>query len=284
MKQLIVTGDDFGLSTAVNNAIEIAHRDGVLSATSLMVGEAASADAISRATNHPELRVGLHLVLTRGTPVSDPEQIPDLVTTDGVFRDNLFSAGVHYFCKPGIRRQLELEIRAQFQTFAHSGLSLDHVNAHNHMHLHPTILGLILRIGKEYGMRAMRVPYEPSLSPGSGRAMTRLRSLITMPGLAPWTLWMRRRLTGASIFSNDYIFGLKNTGRMSEAVLLDLLNHLPDGLSEIYFHPVLEGNMDSDPRSDDSQGSSEFQALISTRVSNLLDKLSLQPAGFSDFM
>ena len=105
-----------------------------------------------------------------------------------------------------------------------------------------------------------------------------------MFGLAPWTLWMRRRLTGASIFSNDYIFGLNNTGRMSEAVLLDLLNHLPDGLSEIYFHPVLEGNMDCDPGSDDSQGGSEFQALISARVSNLLDKLSLQPAGFSDFM
>ena len=284
MKQLIITGDDFGLTIAGNRAIEIAHRDGVLSATSLMVGEAATADAISRAIKLPELRVGLHLVLIQGTPVLAPEEIPDLVTVNGVFRDTLFSTGVLYFFKPGIRRQLELEIRAQFQAFVNSGLKLDHVNAHHHMHLHPTILGLILKIGKEYDMRAIRIPYEPPFSSRYDPTMARLGSLITMVGLAPWTLWMRQRLKKASVFSNDYIFGLNDSGRMSEAVLLDLINNLPDGSSEIYFHPVLEGNLKSDPDSADTQGGSELRALISPKVRNLLDKLNLQPAGFSDFI
>ena len=283
MKQLIITGDDFGLSVEVNEAIEIAHRDGVLSATSLMPGESASADAIARAKQLPNLRVGLHVVLVQGTPVSAPELIPDLVTSEGVFRDTLFTTGVLYFFKPGIRRQLESEIRAQFQVFVDSGLKLDHVNAHNHMHLHPTILGLILKIGKEYNMRAIRIPYEPLYSSRYESTLAKLGSLLTTIGLTPWTLWMRKRLNKASIFSNDYVFGLKNSGSMSEALLLDLINNLPDGSSEIYFHPILKGNIQSGSGPGTSQGNSELQALTSPKVMTLLDKLHLQPAGFSDF-
>ncbi|MDB5447314.1 MAG: hopanoid biosynthesis associated protein HpnK [Phenylobacterium sp.] len=97
MKQLIVTADDFGAALAVNAAVERAHAEGVLTAASLMAGAPAAADAVARARRLPGLRVGLHVVLTDGRPVSDPAAIPDLVGADGRFRDDMAAMGAEIF-------------------------------------------------------------------------------------------------------------------------------------------------------------------------------------------
>ena len=162
LKHLVVTADDFGLAPEVNEAVEEAHRHGILTAASLMAAEPAAADAVARARHMPGLRVGLHLVLVEGRPVLPPERVPDLVDAQGFFRQNMVRAGVDFFFRPKVRRQLEAEIEAQFDAFAATGLPLDHVNAHKHFHLHPTIAGLMLRIGKRHGAKAMRVPLEPT--------------------------------------------------------------------------------------------------------------------------
>ena len=156
MKRLIVTGDDFGLALPVNEAIEEAHRKGILTTASLMVGATAVEDAVSRATRCPSLKVGLHLVLVEGRPIMRPQAVPDLVDRRGEFSSHLVRAGFKFFFRPAVRRQLALEIRAQFEAFQKTGLPLDHVNGHNHMHLHPTILGLILKIGQDFGLKAIR--------------------------------------------------------------------------------------------------------------------------------
>ncbi len=78
MKRVILTADDFGLSEAVNEAVERAHRDGVLTSASLMVAGPAAADAVRRARRLPALRVGLHLVVVEG-PAVLPRQIPDIL-------------------------------------------------------------------------------------------------------------------------------------------------------------------------------------------------------------
>ncbi len=148
MKKLIVTGDDFGLSLPVNEAIEEAHRRGILNTASLMVGAEATADAVDRASRLPSLHVGLHLVLVEGSPVLPPQAVPDLVNRQGKFSSHLVRAGINFFLWPEVRRQLEAEIRAQFQAFQKTGLPLDHVNGHHHMHLHPTVLGLLLKVGR----------------------------------------------------------------------------------------------------------------------------------------
>ena len=163
-RRLIVTADDFGLALPVNAAVEEAHTRGILSAASLMVGAAAAADAVERARRLPGLRVGLHVVLVHGRPVLPPDEVPGLVDRRGEFSGRLVRAGFAYFFKPAVRRQLAAEIRAQFEAFRATGLALDHVNAHNHMHLHPTLSRLILEIGRDYGLRAVRVPAEPPLA------------------------------------------------------------------------------------------------------------------------
>ena len=152
LKRIIITGDDFGLALPVNEAIEEAHLKGVLTTASLMIGAKFAGDAAERARNHPSLKVGLHLTLVEGSSVLSPQKIPDLVDASGSFPTHLTRAGFKFFFYPGIREQLEAEIRAQFDAFHKTGFVLDHVNAHNHMHLHPTVLGLILKVGRDYGL------------------------------------------------------------------------------------------------------------------------------------
>ncbi|MBV8601489.1 MAG: hopanoid biosynthesis-associated protein HpnK, partial [Candidatus Eremiobacteraeota bacterium] len=162
-RRLIVTADDFGSSLAVNEAVERGHREGILTSASLMVAGEAAGDAIARARALPSLAVGLHVVVVNGTPVLPPRKVPALVDARGAFSDDLVGAGVRYFFDPAARRQLAAEIRAQFEAFAASGLRLDHANAHNHMHVHPTVLSTIIAVGKDFGLPGVRLPREPYL-------------------------------------------------------------------------------------------------------------------------
>src|SRR5437773_6778736 len=162
MRRLIITADDFGRDIAINEAVEAASRDGILTCASLMVAAPAAADAVARARRLPGLRVGLHVVLTDGNPILPPGEVRGLVGADGRFDDNQIRAGLRYFLMPGVRRLLAAEIRAQFEAFRATGLALDHVNAHQQMHLHPTVVRRAVEIGRSYGLRAVRLPAEPS--------------------------------------------------------------------------------------------------------------------------
>jgi len=234
MKQVVFSADDFGLSIPVNEAIEQAHRDGILDQASLMVAGPAASDAVRRARALPSLRVGLHLVVIEGPAVSPPAEIPDLVDASGQFPSDQLRLGVQYFFRPGARRQLAHEIRAQFTAFAATGLPLDHANAHKHMHLHPTVGKLLIGIGREFGLRAVRVPAEPSdvLARAGGS------SSIGDHALYAWTGLLRHQALAAGMITNDHCFGIAWSGHMTRDRVSRLLDHLPDGVSEIYFHPA----------------------------------------------
>ena len=223
MKRLIINADDFGIAPEVNEAIERAHSEGVLRSASLMVGAPATADAIDRARRLPNLAVGLHVVLVHGRPLLPPDSIPELVDERGDFLTDLVRAGFRFFLRPGARAQLEAEIRAQFERFAQTGLRLDHADAQSHLHVHPTVFRLLLKVGREYGLTAVRIPREPA-----GRTRT----------IAPWLTMMRFRAQRAGIASSDYVFGLREPGALTERRVLEILRNLPDGVTEIFFHPA----------------------------------------------
>ena len=258
MKALVITADDFGLHEAVNEAVERAHRDGVLTCTSLMVGAEAVDDAVRRAQAAPQLAVGLHVVLADGRAVLPPRRIPALVDDSGRFADRMARDGVRFFTLPRVRRQLEAEIRAQFAAFAATGVPLDHVNAHKHFHLHPTVLSMLLAIGAEYGSPPVRWPREPRWA--AGRDGGALGSAL----LAPWLALMRRRLRAAGVACNDQLFGLAGTGAMDEARLLGILAALPEGLTEIYLHPATRNGLTSTMGA--YRHRDELDALLSARV------------------
>ncbi len=226
----------------MNEAVEIAHRQGALGAASLMVGAPAADDAVARAKTMPRLGVGMHLVLVEGRPTLPPGEIPDLVDRDGHFRTDMARAGAAMFFLPKVRRQLAREIEAQFAAFAATGLALDHVNAHKHFHLHPTIAGLILKIGRRYGLRAARLPIEPRAALAAAEAGSYSSAWLT----EPWARLARRRFRRAGIVVPDQVFGLRWSGAMTKPRLLGLIANLPPGLSEIYLHP---GTSDAYPGS-----------------------------------
>lgn len=231
---VVLTADDFGLSVAVNEAVERAHSEGILGAASLMVAGPAVADAVARARRLPALRVGLHLVLIEGPAVLPREQIPDLVDERGWFPADQFRLGLRYFFRPSIRQQLVHEIRAQFARFAATGLRLEHADAHKHMQLHPTIGRLMIEIGREFGLTAVRVPSEPPRVLAAAGADVS----ITARMLSCWSELFRRQVRAAGMAAPDAVFGLAWSGRMTAERVKALAPHLPQGLSEVYFHPA----------------------------------------------
>jgi hopanoid biosynthesis associated protein HpnK len=277
VKHLIVTADDFGAAIEVNEAVERAHRDGILSATSLMVAGAAAGDAVARARTMPQLRVGLHLVLVEGQPVLPISAIPDLVDKAGQFRTDMARAGAAMFFRPKVRAQLAAEIEAQFAAFAATGLRLDHVNAHKHFHLHPTIAALIVRIGKIHGLKGARVPLEPQAVLGR---IEKHKPSGVVALTAPFAQALRGRFRHAGITAPDWVFGLAWSGAMTQQRLTGLIDHLPDGLSEIYMHPATGPYWGSAPG---YQYAAELAALTDPGMPERLAARGVKTGGFGDF-
>ena len=171
--------------------------------------------------------------------------------------------GARFFVLPEVRRQLEAEIRAQFSAYARTGLALDHVNVHKHFHLHPTVLDLLLRIGRDFGMRAVRVPHEPYWF-----ALRRGKWFSAANGafLASWIILMKRRLRRAGMAHNDRVFGIAASGAMDEATILDILARLPAGVTEIYLHPAVQSGSAIAPSMSGYRHADELAALLSPRV------------------
>jgi hopanoid biosynthesis associated protein HpnK len=265
-RRVVLTADDFGLSEGVNEAVERAHREGILGAASLMVAGPAAADAVGRARALPGLRVGLHLVVIEGPAVLPRAQIPDLVDRKGWFPSDQVGLGFRYFLWPGVRRQLAAEIRAQFAAFTATGLALDHADAHKHMHLHPTVGRLMIEIGREFGLTAVRVPREPvAVLAACGEKVG-----VGARALAAWTGLLGRRVRRAGMQAPDAVFGLAWSGQMTAARVRALAPHLPAGLSEVYFHPAAWREPLLTALMPDYRQEAEFSALIDPAVAAAL--------------
>lgn len=262
---VVVTADDFGLAPEINEAVETAHRDGILSAASLMVAEPWAAEAVARAKRLPRLAVGLHLTLVEGTPALPPATVPDLVGRNGRLRADLARYGAEIWFRPRVRSQVAAEIEAQFEAYSRTGLPLHHVDAHKHFHLHPTVAGLILAIGPRFGMRSLRIPVEPAeilrrIEPAGSGWEARLA--------APWARLLRRRARGAGLAVADQVFGLAWSGALTTSRLAGLLRNLPPGRTEIYAHPAVSGGFPGAAPGYDYEG--EFLALRSPEAKRAL--------------
>ena len=274
---MIVTADDFGLAPEVNAAVETAHSNGILTAASLMIGAPAAADAVDRARRLRSLRVGLHIVLTDGHPVSPAARLPDLVDKSGRFRSDMVRSSLRIFVDPTVRRQLAYEIAAQFEAFVATGLRLDHVDCHKHWHLHPTISGLILDIGQRYGMTALRVPSEPVhvLKLIEKQTSSRL-SWVTSTCAALLKARIRRR----RLLAADRVFGLAWSGAMTERRVAGLLAHLSDGVTEFYFHPATSNSFSG--AAPGYRYADELAALVAPRIVSAARAGDVRLIGYSD--
>jgi chitin disaccharide deacetylase len=261
----IVNGDDFGFSAGVNQAIIKAHTEGVLTSTSLMVTGAQAAAAIALAQQHPNLGVGLHLVLVCGRAALPTAQIPHLVDGEGNFPNDPAKAGLKYQFSAAARRELRLEIRAQLELFRQSGLEMSHVDGHLHLHAHPVVLKILIDLAPEFGIRVIRLPFEEltltlNLDPS--------RWLDKAVGWGIFSLLRRSgepRLRRAGICCAQRVYGLLKTGEMTEDYLAGLIPQIQAHCVEIYAHPAiaLPGELENGPH---GAGERELEALLSDRV------------------
>jgi hopanoid biosynthesis associated protein HpnK len=266
-RRLIVTADDLGRAPAVNAAVEHAHRSGLLSAASLMVGEPGLAEGVAVARRNPALAVGLHLTLTDGTPTLPPGRIPDLVQPSGRFRDDMAGLGLTLAVSAAARAQLRAEIAAQFEAFRATGLRCDHLNAHRHFHLHPVIAAIAFAAARAAGVRAVRIPWEP---PALIRGLD--PAARTQPrALAPFAAWLRRLAARQGLAAPDRVVGLAWSGGFTAQRLAAVLGRLPPGVTEIYLHPATAGGFPGAAPGYDY--AAELAALTDARVIAAADGL-----------
>jgi hopanoid biosynthesis associated protein HpnK len=263
-RRLIVNADDFGRSHSINEAVIRAHRDGILTTASLMVNEPGCGEAVTLAGKNPRLGVGLHLVLLQGHSALPPEKIPGLVNARGEFSNSPVGAGMNYFFKRRLREQLRAEIRAQFEKFHATGLPLDHVNGHLHLHLHPTVFKILMDDADKLGIRHFRLTRDCL---ARSRRMANGRWFYRVSHAAIYA-WLSRRarepLRRRGIHHAQITFGLLQNARVDEDYILKLLPELPPGDSELYSHPSLD------------EFKHEFDALVSPRVEEQTKQLGIE--------
>jgi len=269
-RRLIVNADDFGRSNSINEAVIRAHQEGILTAASLMVNEPAFNEAVALARQNPRLGVGLHLTLVCGVSTLRPNDIPGLVDDSGAFSDHPVRAGVRYFLDGRLRPFLRREMAAQFQKFQQTGLRLDHVNGHLHIHMHPTVFSILRHHGREWGVKHFRLTRDRfwlNARIASGKWCYRLCHAIIYSLLARH---VRPSLKVQRIRHTTSVFGLLQSGRVTESYLMKLLPRMPAGDSELYSHPSLDEFKD------------EFDALISPRVRKQTEDCGIRLIRYQD--
>lgn len=276
MKQLIITSDDFGLSKGVNTAVEKGWQEGLLTCASIMPGGAAFDEAVKIAKRNPGLQVGLHLTLVQGTAVLPVQQIPDLVNKAGEFGDNPVKAGMRYFFDKGLYKQLRNEIEAQIQRVVDSGLAFSHIDGHLNIHLHPTVFAFLTELMPRYGITSFRLSRERlghNLRFNPERRGGKTIERIIFGSLARHA---RPTLQELGIGYAGEVKGVLNSGHMTEEYILQILDGLQDGLTELYFHPGVLPDAEITRRMPDYRHSEELDAIISPRVRQKITELGIR--------
>lgn len=275
MKRLIVNADDFGLAGPVNHGIVKGHREGVITSTSLLACGEAAAHAAGLAARNPGLGIGIHLCLTRERPVSRPEKVPTLVKAGKffasplTFMSRLFSGLIK-------EDEMEAELRAQVEKALSLGITPDHVDGHQHVHMMPGIFPVVLRLAGEYNIKAIRYP----VGPWVGRmSYARTMEKFMLEGIA---VSGKKKLKASGIKFPDHFFGLAQTGALGAGKLLQIIRHLPEGVSEVMCHPGLS-DMDLARRMNWGRGwEKELLAVTDEGVKKLIRDSGIELINYGD--
>lgn len=156
----IVNGDDFGISKSVNSAIAEAFEKRLINRTTLMVNMPDAAGAMELAReNHFDDRVGLHLNLTSGVPLTAGiASDPVMCTSDGEFSARFArNLRTRFFLPKKTRKNVEEEIRAQLDKYRSIGGTLWHIDSHHHVHTDPSVWLILKRVINDYPVTSIRI-------------------------------------------------------------------------------------------------------------------------------
>jgi hopanoid biosynthesis associated protein HpnK len=269
-RRLIVNADDFGRSRSINEAVIRAHQEGILTSASLMMNEPDCAEAVELARQNPKLGVGLHLTLLFGHSALPPSQVPGLVNARGEFSEKPATSGLRYFVNRELHAQLRKEVHEQFKRFKETGLELDHLNGHLHMHMHPVVFRILMEDWDKFGFKRARLTRDRfwlNMRLDSGRWFYRTSHAFIYQMLAAR---QRRHFIEKNVRFAEPVFGLMQDSHVDERFVLELLPQLPAGDSELYSHPSLD------------KFRHEFDALVSPRVKDAVKKLGIDLIRYQD--
>jgi predicted glycoside hydrolase/deacetylase ChbG (UPF0249 family) len=262
--RLIVNGDDFGFTRDVNAGIVEAHRNGVLTATTLMANGDAFDDAVVRARETPSLDVGCHLVLVQGRSVYDPSR--------------LLPGDLKELVRSVMRHELPLyeEASAQVRKIVAAGIQPSHIDSHKHTHLLPPVLDVVARVAREFGIPWVRRPFD--FGTGSGTRLLKRLAGLGMRAMAPQFSTALRGLR-----TTDHFTGFLVTGTLSAGKFVETLERLPEGLTEFMCHP---GQLGSELRGAATRLKEsrevELAALLSPEVRQAIEQRGIELVNYRD--
>lgn len=276
--QLLVNADDFGRHVLINRAVAECVEHGCLRSATLMPGGKAFDDAVDTARAHPALGVGIHFTLVNGFPVCPPEDIPSLVTGDGVFYDNHMQF-VKRFLAGRIRMEdVRRELAAQAAKMERTGLALTHVDSHQHMHVLPGIFDAVLDAAAALHLDAVRIPRTPLFTGsfgGLGQLVGRL-GLFTLAEIAG------REAARRGFRTPDHFAGIVAGEAVDESCFRSIVEHLKPGATEVMMHPGTNTAVLKKACLWDHDFEAESNATLSPAIAALLREKQVQIINFRD--
>lgn len=237
MKYLIVNADDFGLTAGVNRAVIEAHTHGILTSTTVMANMPAFDEAAQLAKAHPSLGVGLHFNITQGRPIAPASEVQSLLDANGEFAGTSTELLKRALTGRLKINEVEIELRAQIELALNSGLKLTHVDSHKHSHALLAVSEAIVRVIGDYGINAVRLPRERWRVPKFNSSTKLVAQSLAAFGLAQLCRIGEPALRKSEVRTPDSFFGVSQTGFWTKQWLLDLIESLPEGISELMCHP-----------------------------------------------
>jgi hopanoid biosynthesis associated protein HpnK len=243
VRNLIVNADDLGWTEGVNRGIAEAHRNGIVTSTTLLANGAAFASAVELVKATPSLGVGVHLNLSDGKPVSPPETVPSIVNDRGEFKGGPEALLLRVARRNLRLKEVEIEWESQIQKVVNAGIQPTHLDGHKHVHMLPGMFEIVLRLAKRNNIAAVRISHEGSslrsaLSTGENQNIP----LVMKQGVQARVLKLLARdaralAEAAGIATTDYFCGIAQTGELTVEGMKCLLQNLPEGATEIMCHP-----------------------------------------------
>ena len=274
MKSLILNADDFGMTRGVNEGIIRAHREGILTSTTLMANGPAFDDAVQLSATNPKLGVGCHLVLVGGKCVARREDVASLADGDGNLPESLpkFVAKLSSGMIPA--KEIEQELRAQIEKIQAAGISPTHLDTHKHTHAHPRVMESLARIAKEFGFRRVRKPVEnlhdswQTMKADEKGISMQIVAAGAVRAVGPRFLAIARKY---GLLFPDHFLGLAVTGQVSSAALRRMVDNLDEGSTEIMLHPgICDADLVSSGTRLREQRETELDALLDPGVRSAL--------------
>jgi len=243
-------------------------------------------DAVAKAQENPSLDIGCHLVLVGGPPVAPPDEIPSLIRGDGHLPRSLWelvcklSAGlIHSEC-------IEREFQAQIEKILAAGVAISHLDTHKHTHTHPSVMDAVFRVARRFRISRVRKPFEDmriaSTAAKNGASYPLAQRVLAIAaGLTASTF--RRGLRSYNLRSPDRFVGVLMTGNLGAAALRGLIEHLPDGTTEIMCHPGLyDAELERTPTRLKMHRERELEALLDSGVRDAIRSQGVQLIPYRD--